>query len=56
MASAQKFADTFDIKSVYEGYDALAEDSDVDVVYIGSINSAHYELCKPRSECQSYVL
>jgi len=46
LASAQKFADVFEIESVYEGYDALAADADVNVVYIASINSAHFDLCK----------
>ena len=42
--SAQKLADAFDIETVYEGYDGLANDQNVNIVYIGSINSAHYDL------------
>ena len=42
--SAQKLADAFDIETVYEGYDGLATDQNINIVYIGSINSAHYDL------------
>ena len=42
--SAQKLADAFGIETVYGGYDGLANDQNVNIVYIGSINSAHYDL------------
>ena len=42
--SAQKLADAFDIETVYEGYDGLSTDQNINIVYIGSINSAHYDL------------
>lgn len=45
-ASAQAMADTFNISNVYEGYSALATDPTVDVVYIGTVNSKHFELIK----------
>ena len=43
--SAQKMATQFNIETVYEGYDNLANDKNIDVIYIGTVNSAHYELC-----------
>jgi dihydrodiol dehydrogenase / D-xylose 1-dehydrogenase (NADP) len=36
-ASADKFAKSFGIPRAYEGYEALAADPDVDVIYIGTI-------------------
>ena len=43
---SDEFAVKFKIETSYEGYENLAVDSSVDIVYIGSINSTHYELCK----------
>jgi predicted dehydrogenase len=31
---------------VYEGYEKLAEDSEVEVVYVGTINTTHCEVVK----------
>ncbi|XP_018027319.1 trans-1,2-dihydrobenzene-1,2-diol dehydrogenase [Hyalella azteca] len=39
--SAQKFAEKFNVKKFYGSYQALAEDPEVDVVYIGVINTTH---------------
>ena len=36
-ASADKFAKSFGIPRAYEGYEALAADPDVDVIYIGTV-------------------
>ncbi|XP_055595256.1 trans-1,2-dihydrobenzene-1,2-diol dehydrogenase-like [Uranotaenia lowii] len=41
---AQKFAKLHGIAKAYEGYESLAKDADVDVVYIGAINTTHYEI------------
>ncbi|XP_058818873.1 trans-1,2-dihydrobenzene-1,2-diol dehydrogenase-like [Topomyia yanbarensis] len=41
---AKKFAKLHGIEKYYEGYEALAKDPNVDVVYIGAINTTHYEL------------
>ena len=46
LKSAQDFADKFDIPKAYEGYEALAKDSNVEVVYVGSINPTHLNICK----------
>ncbi|TRY72556.1 hypothetical protein TCAL_00997 [Tigriopus californicus] len=44
-AKAEEFAKTFGIKKAYGGYEKLAEDPDIDVVYVGTINTAHLENC-----------
>ena len=42
-ASAQSFADEWGIASAYEGYDKVANDPDVDIVYCGTITPLHKE-------------
>lgn len=42
---AKKFAESHDIPKFYAGYELLAKDPEIDVVYIGSVNAKHYELC-----------
>uniref|UniRef100_A0A182J9J8 Trans-1,2-dihydrobenzene-1,2-diol dehydrogenase n=1 Tax=Anopheles atroparvus TaxID=41427 RepID=A0A182J9J8_ANOAO len=44
LADAQKFATLHDIGTAHEGYEALAKNPNVDVVYIGAVNNAHYEI------------
>ena len=46
LKSAQDFANKFDIPKAYEGYEALAKDPNVEVVYVGSINPTHLNICK----------
>lgn len=41
---AKKFAQLHGIEKFYEGYESLAKDPNVDAVYIGAINPAHYEI------------
>ncbi|XP_068155945.1 trans-1,2-dihydrobenzene-1,2-diol dehydrogenase-like [Drosophila tropicalis] len=41
---AQEFARKHEIPSSYGSYIELAQDKDVDVVYIGALNTQHYEL------------
>jgi predicted dehydrogenase len=41
--SAEKFAREFGIRKAYGSYEALAEDPEVDVVYIGTPHSLHLE-------------
>ncbi|XP_033633976.1 trans-1,2-dihydrobenzene-1,2-diol dehydrogenase-like isoform X2 [Asterias rubens] len=43
---ANKFAEKHQIAVAYEGYEALARDTNVDIVYIGSINQTHLPLCQ----------
>ena len=40
-ASAEKFASSFAIPRAYGGYEALAADPDVDVIYIGTVAQTH---------------
>uniref|UniRef100_A0AAG5DEV5 Trans-1,2-dihydrobenzene-1,2-diol dehydrogenase n=1 Tax=Anopheles atroparvus TaxID=41427 RepID=A0AAG5DEV5_ANOAO len=44
LTDAQKFATLHDIGTAHEGYEALARNPNVDVVYIGAVNNAHYEI------------
>ncbi|XP_038067014.1 trans-1,2-dihydrobenzene-1,2-diol dehydrogenase-like isoform X2 [Patiria miniata] len=45
-ANAKKFAEKHKIATAYGGYEALAKDSNVDIVYIGSWIHVHLPLCK----------
>lgn len=40
---AEKFASEYQIDIVYGSYEELVKDSDIDVIYIGTINTAHKE-------------
>uniref|UniRef100_A0A182XHT8 Trans-1,2-dihydrobenzene-1,2-diol dehydrogenase n=1 Tax=Anopheles quadriannulatus TaxID=34691 RepID=A0A182XHT8_ANOQN len=44
LLDAENFATLHGIERAYEGYQALAKDPNIDVVYIGAVNNAHYEL------------
>lgn len=44
LEDAKSFAQLHGIEKFYQGYDALAKDPNVDAVYIGAINTMHYEL------------
>lgn len=43
---SQKFAELHQIPKAYGTYKELADDEEIDIVYIGSINSEHFPLCK----------
>ncbi len=43
---AKQFANEYDVEKYFEGYEALAADSEVDVVYIAQTHDRHYELIK----------
>lgn len=43
MESANAFADAYQIERRYDSYEALARDPDVDIVYIATPHSRHYE-------------
>ena len=43
---AEDFAARYKIAEVYTDYDELLEKADIDTVYIGLINSVHYENAK----------
>ncbi|KAJ8922758.1 hypothetical protein NQ315_007793 [Exocentrus adspersus] len=56
LTSAEKFATTHGIPRAYEGYKKLAEDANVDVVYVGVLNPQHYEVSKMMLENGKHVL
>lgn len=41
--SAQRFAERFDVPHAHSSYEALANDSDVDIVYISTPHALHYD-------------
>ena len=43
---AEDFAHDFGATNAYESYDELIVDKDVDIIYIGLVNSYHYDICK----------
>ncbi|KAK9686613.1 Oxidoreductase family, NAD-binding Rossmann fold [Popillia japonica] len=53
---ASKFAQIHKIPKYYEGYESLAMDNDVDVVYIGAIHPKHYSITKMMLENGKHVL
>lgn len=53
---SKNFAATFGVAKAYGSYHELAEDSDVDVVYVGSINTKHAEHVKMMFEGGKHVL
>lgn len=40
---SQEFAQKFDIPRSYDSYEKLIKDADIDIVYIGTPNTCHYE-------------
>ncbi len=50
LESAEKLASRFSIPRAYEGYDKLAEDPDVEIVYIGTVHSTHRDIAMYASE------
>lgn len=43
---AKSFAEKYDVKSVYTDYDDIINDKNVDIIYIGLINSLHFDIAK----------
>lgn len=56
LKSAEEFAQKFDIPKAYEGYEKLAQDPEVQVVYVGSINTTHLEIVKLLLENGKHIL
>ncbi|XP_056642359.1 trans-1,2-dihydrobenzene-1,2-diol dehydrogenase-like [Diorhabda sublineata] len=54
--TADEFAKKHGIPKAYEGYDKLAKDEKVDIVYIGVLNPQHYEIAKLMLEHGKHVL
>ncbi|XP_072391958.1 trans-1,2-dihydrobenzene-1,2-diol dehydrogenase-like [Diabrotica undecimpunctata] len=55
-ASAEKFAKDHSIPQSYEGYLRLAQDKNVDIVYVGNLNPQHFETTKMMLEHGKHVL
>ena len=53
---AKKFADVHKIKKAYGSYEELAKDSEVEVVYIGTINTTHLPVAKLMLEHGKHLL
>lgn len=45
-SSAKKFSEEFSIEHVYENYQAMFEDENIDIVYIATPHNSHYEIMK----------
>lgn len=56
LSDANTFAATFNIPKAYEGYDGLANDKTINVVYIGTINTKHLEAAKAMLDAGKHVL
>lgn len=56
LSRAQEFADKFVIAKAYGTYVELAEDPNVEVVYIGTLNPQHYEVAQLMLEHGKHVL
>ncbi|XP_074029708.1 trans-1,2-dihydrobenzene-1,2-diol dehydrogenase [Leptinotarsa decemlineata] len=55
-SSADKFAKDHGIPRSYEGYEGLALDKDVDIVYVGNLNTQHFETTKLMLDHGKHVL
>lgn len=54
--TAQKFCEQFPFKKIYTSLEALAEDKDVDAVYIASPNSLHFKQSMLMMSHQKHVI
>jgi predicted dehydrogenase len=52
----QKYADAFSIKTVYDKYEDLAKDAQIDAVYVSTINPLHFAAVKLLLEHKKAVL
>lgn len=53
---AQNFAEKYNIKKFYEGFEDLANDPDIDIVYVGTLNPYHYTVTRLMLEYGKNVL
>lgn len=53
---AKEFAELHKIQQAYKGYDGLAKDPNVDIVYVGNLNPQHYEVSMLMLEHGKHVL
>ena len=55
-SKGESLAAAYAIPTVYTDYDELLEHGDIDTVYIGLINSVHYEYAKRALEKRKHVI
>ncbi|XP_072397506.1 trans-1,2-dihydrobenzene-1,2-diol dehydrogenase-like [Diabrotica undecimpunctata] len=55
-SNSDNFAKTHGIPNAYQGYDKLAKDENVNIVYVGVLNPQHYEVAKLMLEHGKHVL
>lgn len=55
-STAETFAKLHGIPQAYGGYDHLANDRNVDIVYVGTLNPQHYEVARLMLENGKHVL
>lgn len=53
---AKEFAERFEIPKAYGSYEELAKDSNVEVVYIGTLNPQHFDVAQLMLENGKHVL
>lgn len=53
---AEELAEKYGIKEIYTDYDALLKESEAECVYIGLVNSAHFEYAKKALEAGKHVI
>ena len=56
LEKAKEFAGRFSIAKAYGSYEQLAQDNDVDIVYVGTIHPTHFECCMKMFEYNKHVL
>ena len=56
MDKANEFADAYGIEKRYDSYEALANDPDVDIVYVATPHSRHYEDMKLLIKAGKHIL
>ena len=53
---AKEFAGRFSITKAYGSYEQLAQDNDVDIVYVGTIHPTHFDCCMKMFEHNKHIL
>lgn len=56
LEKARQYAEKLHIKSYYENYQAIYQDSAVDIVYIANFNGGHYQCVKDALNAHKHVL
>ena len=56
LEDAKDFAKRFNVPSAYKSYDDLYQDPQVNIIYVGAINTAHKEICLKAINAGKHVL